>query len=99
MVLMACYTLVLPCSWSSPPRLMVLWVVPPHRQLHLYHWWQLGLQTSRAEPDSARLGEARWNRETSQARLGHFVSSVMRLGSARPASLYTQVLNNSNYSH
>jgi hypothetical protein len=38
----------------------------------------LGLETSRAE-----LGSARWNSEPSQARLGHFASSVMRLGSAR----------------
>jgi hypothetical protein len=43
----------------------------------------VGLETSRVEPGSARLGEARWNSEPSQARLGHFASSVMRLGSAR----------------
>jgi hypothetical protein len=56
-------------------------------------WLAVGLETSRAE--------ARWNSEPSQARLGHLASSVMRLGSARYrlASLYTQVLNNSNYSH
>jgi hypothetical protein len=61
----------------------------------------LGLETSRAEPGSAWLGEARWNSEPSQARLGHLASSVTRLGSARYrlASLYTQVLNNSKYSH
>ena len=44
---------------------------------------QVGLETSRAEPGSTRLGEARWNSEPSQARLGHLASSVMRLGSAR----------------
>jgi hypothetical protein len=44
---------------------------------------RLGLETSRAKPGSARLGETRWNSEPSQARLGHFASSVMRLGSAR----------------
>jgi hypothetical protein len=42
----------------------------------------LGLETSRAEPGSARLGEARWKSEPSQARLGHLASSVTRLGSA-----------------
>jgi hypothetical protein len=61
---------------------------------------RIGLETSRAEPW--------WNSEPSQARLGHFASSMMRLGSvdigsragsARLANLYTQVLNNSNYSH
>jgi len=43
----------------------------------------LGLETSRAEPGSARLGAARWVDEPSLARLGPLASSFSRLGSAR----------------
>ena len=43
----------------------------------------LGLETSRAEPGSARLGAARWVDVPSLARLGPLASSFSRLGSAR----------------
>jgi hypothetical protein len=43
----------------------------------------VGLETSRAEPGSARLGGARYRSEPSQARLGRLASSAIRLGSAR----------------
>jgi hypothetical protein len=68
---------------------------------HSVHGLIVNFGWKRAEPGSAWLGEARWNSEPSQARLGHFASSMMRLGSARYrlASLYIQVLNNSNYGH
>jgi hypothetical protein len=52
------------------------------RILSLFHSY-LGLETSQVEPGSARLGEAQWNSEPSQARLGHFANSIMRLVSAR----------------
>jgi hypothetical protein len=41
----------------------------------------IAARAGKAELSQARLGEARWNSEPSQARLGHFASSVMRLGS------------------
>jgi hypothetical protein len=43
----------------------------------------LGLETSRAEPGSARLALARSSSEPSLARLGNFTSWWKRLGSAR----------------
>jgi len=44
---------------------------------------QLGLETSRAEPGSARLALARSSSEPSLPRLGNFTSWWKRLGSAR----------------
>ena len=55
-----------------------------YRQVYLnFGWALLGLETSRAEPGSARLGAARHMSEPSQARLGLRTSWPMRLGSAR----------------
>jgi hypothetical protein len=51
-----------------------------------YGWYteaKVGLETSRAELGSARLGAARWLTELGSARLAHFTSWGGRLGSAR----------------
>jgi len=58
----------------------ILMVLSENRHLWMLH---IGLETSRAEPGSARLGAARWVDEPSLARLGHLASSFSRLGSAR----------------
>jgi hypothetical protein len=69
------------CTTDCPIGAKLTFAPFSHRTVRWYT--RLGLETSRAEPGSARLGSARWNSEPSQARLGHFVSSVMRLDSAR----------------